>query len=107
MANTVVRPKRCPTCGHVLGAREGPLTRTQAQLLRFLGEHITREGCAPTLDEMRRNFQWKSSATPAMHLDALEHKGYIRRGARGAARGITILVPFDEIGTVPVERHHG
>lgn len=86
-----------------MGARERPLTRTQASVLRFVCERIARDGCAPTYAEIGAHFGWSSLATVAEHLENLEMKGYIRRGIN-EPRGITVLVPFDEIGALPVER---
>lgn len=106
MSDSVVQPRRCPTCGGVLGAVQKPLTRVQAMLLRFIGNRIASDGCAPTLAEMGGAFGWTSSATASEHLEQLERKGYIRR-TPVTERGITLLVSFDEIGTLPMERRHG
>jgi SOS-response transcriptional repressor LexA len=103
---SAVQPKRCAACGHVLGAVQRPLTRVQADLLRFLGVAIARDGCAPSYREIAEAFGWRSLATVAEHLANLEEKGFIRR-EHNTERGITLLVPFDEIGTVPMERRHG
>ncbi len=98
--------KRCPTCGGVLGAAQPPLTALQAQLLRFVATAITRSGCAPSLSEICDTFNWRSEATAHEMLSQLDRKGYIRREP-GIVRGITVLVPFDEIGAVPVQARHG
>jgi SOS-response transcriptional repressor LexA len=101
---TTVRAKRCPTCGGIVGAQQLPLTKTQARVLKLLGERIARDGFAPTLAEMCAHFGWASQATASEHVGRLEAKGYIRRGIHGEQRAITILVAFDEIGGIAVER---
>lgn len=106
MTESAVHPKRCPTCGHVLGASQRPLTKVQADVLRYVGAAIAREGCAPTFAEIAAAFGWTSLGTVHEHLGNLERKGYIRREP-DAVRGITLLVPFDEIGTLPMETRHG
>jgi len=100
-----IQPKRCPTCGHVLGARQKPLTKIEAALLRVICTRIASQGCAPTFEELGKTFRWKSIGTVAEHIMNLELKGYIKREPRNA-RAITVLVSFDEIGTLPVETKH-
>jgi repressor LexA len=100
-----IGPKRCAACGHVLGAEQKPLTQLQAQVLKVIGDHVAAQGCAPTFEELKDVFNWKSTGTVAMHIAALEAKGYIRREPKNA-RGITVLVTFDEIGSIPVETKH-
>lgn len=106
MTDSVVQPKRCEACGHVLGAAQPPLTKREAELHRYICDAVARDGCAPSLAEIGQQFGWASLSTVSHHVSALERKGYVRR-TPGVARGLTILVPFDEIGTVPVERRHG
>lgn len=106
MTDPRIAPKRCLTCGHVLGAQQKPLTKIQAMVLKVLCDRVAGDGCAPTFGELARIFKWKSVGTVALHVQALEVKGYIRREPKNA-RGITVLVSFDEVGSIPVETKRG
>lgn len=101
-----IQPKRCSTCGHVLGAAQRPLTAMQAKVLRFLCEVLARDAATPTYTDIAQHFGWQSLGTVAMHIGNLETKGYIRRDPR-TAHGITVLVSFDEVGSIPVETTRG
>jgi DNA-binding MarR family transcriptional regulator len=65
------------------------LTRQQARVLEFIGEHLSHVGRPPTLREIAGAFMMASTNGPKCHLRALERKGYIERSAR-AARGIRL-----------------
>lgn len=66
------------------------LTRRQKQLLDYLERHIEREGYAPTLEEIGREFGLTSLATVHKHLTNLEAKGSIRRRP-GQSRALEVL----------------
>ncbi len=68
----------------------GPLTKRQAELVRFLVAYHREHGCAPTLDEVAEHFALHSTATVHEHLGELERKGYLVR-QRAHQRGITLL----------------
>lgn len=70
---------RCEHCGALLGRNEGPLTPRQARLYRFLDEWIACYDCAPSFEEIARQFGYKSLATVHEHLGNLERKGWIKR----------------------------
>lgn len=103
---TKIQPKRCDKCGHVLGSSQRPLTAKQAAVLRFVCAVLAREGATPSFSAIAEHFGWRSLGTVALYIDTLEAKGYIRRDPR-AAHGITVLVSFDEVGTIPVETTRG
>ena len=65
------------------------LTRQQARVLEFIGEHLSRVGRPPTLREIAGAFMMASTNGAKCHLRALERKGYIERNAH-AARGIRL-----------------
>lgn len=65
------------------------LTRQQARVLEFIGEHLSRVGRPPTLREIAGAFMMASTNGANCHLRALERKGYIERNAH-AARGIRL-----------------
>lgn len=102
MTESAVQPKRCPTCGGIVGAAQRPLTPIQASVLRYLSEQIAAHGSAPSFQEIADHFDYKSLATVHEHLSNLERKGYIRR-SYNENRAITVLVPFDEIGSLTME----
>ncbi|MBA2565072.1 MAG: repressor LexA [Gemmatimonadetes bacterium] len=60
---------------------EGPglLTRRQHEIYDYLRESITRNGYAPSLEEIAANFSLSSVATIHEHLKNLESKNMIRR----------------------------
>lgn len=73
------------------------LTKKQEQVLQYLQDEIRRTKYPPTVREVCRAFDLKSSSSAHFHLNALEKKGYIKRDAT-KPRAIEILVPFyDEL----------
>ena len=55
------------------------LTRRQKEILDFVAGHISREGYAPTIEEIGHNFGLRSLATVHKHLANLQEKGLIKR----------------------------
>ena len=55
------------------------LTRRQKEILDYVGEHISREGYAPTIEEIGHHFGLSSLATVHKHLANLQEKGLIKR----------------------------
>lgn len=60
------------------------LTERQQAIFDFILEFRTRNGCSPSIPEIQRQFDIRSPNGVVGHLQALEAKGYIRRGARGS-----------------------
>lgn len=55
------------------------LTKRQKELVDYLDGYISKQGYAPTLEEIGRHFGLSSLATIHKHLTNLEKKGLIRR----------------------------
>jgi SOS-response transcriptional repressor LexA len=66
------------------------LTVRQAQLLEIIRTCIAEHGIAPTMREMRARLGIASNGIAA-HIDALEKKGFVRRGPGGTARTLTVV----------------
>lgn len=68
------------------------LTKAQKAILQFIVEYTRKHGYPPTLREIQQSIGTvKSLRGVAIHLDALQRKGYIERGSQ--ARSIRILHP--------------
>ncbi len=63
------------------------LTDQQAKLLKFIQDHIHRQGHPPTFREIGRAFRFRSTGTVRDHIQAIEAKGYLRKSA-GKSRGL-------------------
>lgn len=74
------------------GKRLAVASARQQQLLDFIiafkSEH---DGCAPNTHEMRQALRLASTSNVAVHLGALERKGYIRLGPKRQARMIAVV----------------
>jgi len=55
------------------------LTKRQKEILDYIEQSITKNGYAPTLEEIGERFELRSMATVHKHLSNLETKGLIRR----------------------------
>ena len=66
-----------------------PLTRRQAQILKFLHDAAEENGYPPTLVEIARAFRFRSPNAAADHLKALARKGAIEV-TEGLSRGIRL-----------------
>jgi DNA-binding MarR family transcriptional regulator len=67
-----------------------PLTRRQAEIVRFIAAYRDANGCAPSFEEIAQEFGFASLATVHEHLTNLEMKGWITR-AYNEARAITVV----------------
>ena len=67
-----------------------PLTDRQNEILRFIVETTRTRGFPPTLREIGRAFEIRSTKGVNDHLDALERKGRIRRHPE-LSRGIEVV----------------
>jgi repressor LexA len=80
------------------------LTARQHQVFEFVREHSAATGSAPTLQEIRQHFGFKSLNAAREHLRLLERKRYLARRP-GHARGIQLnnsIVAPPEIIRVPL-----
>lgn len=66
------------------------LTRKQHDILDYVSSSITKNGYAPSFEEIAERFGYQSLATVHEHLSNLERKGYIRRGYN-ESRAIEVL----------------
>jgi len=65
------------------------MSASQTRLLRYLREHISEHGFAPSIDEMTAACEWKSKSSASTFLDQLCDEGFINRFP-GKSRAITI-----------------
>ena len=66
------------------------MTGRQREVLEFVKEFIEQSGYPPSLREICARIGIKGAKNAAKHLDALERKGFIRRGAH-ISRGIEVV----------------
>ncbi len=67
------------------------LTQRQSEVLDFMRRCAEEQGFPPTIQEICKEFGLASTNGVSQILDALETKGYIKRTAKGASRGIKFL----------------
>ena len=56
------------------------LTRRQKEVLDFIIDFVAGNGYSPSYEELARGLQLASVATVHKHIEALESRGYLRRG---------------------------
>ena len=56
------------------------LTRRQKEVLDFIIDFVADNGYSPSYEELARGLQLASVATVHKHIEALESRGYLRRG---------------------------
>lgn len=93
----------CPHCGGALEFQRHPLTPRQTEILRYLDACISRDGYAPSFDEIAAHFDFSSLSTVYEHLTNMERKGVIVR-SHNQQRSITILVRPDDLDTFAVRK---
>ena len=71
-----------PSEGKLMPGRPLPrhLTQIQRNILRFIVYFTKTNGWAPTVDQIRLRFGYKSTSTVQGHLNYIERKGFIVRG---------------------------
>lgn len=79
------------------------LTTRQEEVLGLIENYQQRMGFPPTIYELANLMGCTSGNAAAIHIKALEKKGYISV-AHGAARGITILRDSQELDAVNIVR---
>ena len=75
-----------------------PLTKRQAEILKFVTEHIEEQGYAPSYREICTHFGLSSTATVAEHIETLRLKGYLHQ-EENLARSIQIAANPADMGT--------
>lgn len=68
-------------------------TPRQRQVYEFLRAYIRRHGSAPTYEEIRRHFGFRSYYAVQKHLRALEERGALRSPWGGRKRALTLVEP--------------
>lgn len=66
------------------------LTIKQNKIMDYISDHIEENGYPPTIREIGKEVELKSSATVAGHLNRLVRKGYIKKKC-GIPRSISIV----------------
>jgi len=77
------------------------LTDKQQQVLNFITVFMDSHGSPPTLREISSHINTKGTATAIRHLEALEHKGYIKR-REGISRSISVVGRGEPAVAVPI-----
>lgn len=80
--------------------RTSTLAPVQRQTLEFLRSFLIEHGYAPTLKDIAEHIGVRSLSTAHFHLERLEQKGFIRRGADGSLELIESAKP--ELGPTAV-----
>jgi repressor LexA len=80
------------------------LTDRQKQVLDFIAGYVEHYGYPPALRDIAAHLGINGTFGVMKHLDALERKGYVRRGS-GSSRGIALVhaphsVPLPVVGVV-------
>jgi len=78
-----------------------PLTQLEQQVYHYLIDFLAQNTYQPSIREIAREFQIKSTKTVSDLLHALEHKGYIERD-ESRSRGVRLLGYSAAGGTMPV-----
>lgn len=76
------------------------LAPVQRQTLEFLRKFLADKGYAPSLKDIAEFIGVKSASTAHFHLERLENKGFIRRGADGMLELLDRMTP--ELGPTAV-----
>ncbi|HDM10737.1 MAG TPA: transcriptional repressor LexA [Desulfobacteraceae bacterium] len=72
------------------------LTSKQKQFLTYLSEYVERWGHAPSFEEIRGHFNFRSYNTVSTYLKILERKGYIRLPKeKNKKRAIEVIKPVE------------
>jgi len=66
------------------------LTERQAQVLKFISDHLAQHGYPPTVREVAAHFGFRSPRAAYDHVKALEKKGYLR-SVPGRSRTLEVL----------------
>jgi repressor LexA len=79
------------------------LTEKQAQFLEFLERYMQEHGEAPSFEEIRKGFGFKSYNTVTTYINALEKKGYIKRPPKkNLKRAIELIGRPGKLSVLPL-----
>src|SRR5512140_2875491 len=85
------------TCGQ---KQANELTQRQRQVLQFVTTFADSNGYPPSQREIAGHLKVSGTLPIMKHLDALERKGYIKRG--NVNRGITLITPNSRSTSLPI-----
>lgn len=80
------------------------LTKRQKEVLDFLVGFISKQGYAPSYEEIGKGLELTSLATVHKHIRTLERKGFIRRG-HNQSRSIEVMQLPRPVREQVIERH--
>ncbi|KPJ84111.1 MAG: hypothetical protein AMS17_16665 [Spirochaetes bacterium DG_61] len=86
------------------------LTEKQERVYRFIKEYIDRHRIAPSYEEIRSHFGFRSISTVFDHIQTLEKKGYVAKGGTNQKRALQVVsfgkrsVTIPLVGTVAAGR---
>jgi len=86
------------------------LTGKQERVYRFIREYIDTHRIAPSYEEIKNHFGFKSVSTVFDYISTLEKKGYITRGGTNQKRSLQVInfgkrsVTIPLVGTVAAGR---
>jgi len=83
-----------PSCPSNGGVRTSELSPRQQRILQFIRQHVREHGYPPSVREIGRAVELRSSSTVHAHLARLEAKGYIRHDP-AKPRAIEVLRGVD------------
>jgi len=82
----------------VRGGERRPLTERQASILGWVSAYIEEHGFAPSLREIGRAFNIRSTNGVNDHLNALVRKGYLTRDTGGAKSRAMVVIDGPRAG---------
>src|SRR3989338_8190270 len=62
------------------------LTKRQKQILDYIQSYARKRGYSPSLEDTKKHFRLSSVATVHQHIEALRHKGYLKKQANQPRR---------------------
>jgi repressor LexA len=78
------------------------LTERQRAIHDFIKDYIGRRGIAPTYEEIRRAFRFRSYYSVQKHLKRLEEKGYLKSPWENQKRALVLVEPGPSSVTLPL-----
>ena len=83
-----------------IARNETPLTQRQRQVLQYISSFSDDNGYPPSQREIAGHLKVSGTLPVMKHLDALERKGYLKRG--NVNRGITLNTPNSRHVSLPI-----
>lgn len=86
--------------GYTDGCRDG-LNEIEAKILKYITESIRTDGYSPSVRDIQRSLDIKSTSTAQLYINRLEEKGYITK-ANCKSRSIRLNEEMLPFGRVPI-----